>query len=103
VFVKQRCIKQILVDGGAGLNICSLKLIKQLGYSEKDVDTSKVITIRAYDDVERDTKGIIFLPIQVGPVTTETCCQVLDIDLPYNIILGHPWIHALKPVPSTYH
>jgi len=103
VFVNQRRIKRVLIDGGAGLNICSLKLIKQLGYSEKNVDTSKVITIRAYDDAERDTEGIILLPIQVGPVITETRCQVLDIDLPYNIILGRPWIHTLRAVPSTYH
>jgi len=43
------------------------------------------------------------LPIQLGPVMLETRCQVLDIELPYNIILGHPWIHAMKAVPSTYH
>jgi len=33
----------------------------------------------------------------------ETRCQVLDIELPYNIILGRPWIHAMKDVPSMYH
>lgn len=43
------------------------------------------------------------LPIQVGPVQKDTMCQVLDIDLTYNILLGRPWIHEMQAVPSTYH
>lgn len=30
-------------------------------------------------------------------------CQVLDIDLTYNTLLGCPWIHEMQVVPSTYH
>lgn len=30
-------------------------------------------------------------------------CHVLDLDLPYNLLLGRPWIHAMQVVPSTYH
>jgi len=103
VFIDKQCIKRILVDGRASLNICSLKLIKQLGYFEDHIDTTKRITIKAYDDGEQDSEGIITLSIRVGPIITDTKCQVLDADLPYNIILGHPWIHSLKAIPSTYH
>lgn len=27
----------------------------------------------------------------------------MDLELPYNLLLGQPWIHALKAVPSTFH
>lgn len=30
-------------------------------------------------------------------------CQVLDIDLTYNILLGCPWINEMQAIPSTYH
>lgn len=43
------------------------------------------------------------MPIRVGLATENTLLQVLDLDLPYNMILGHPWIHAMKSVPLTYH
>ena len=33
----------------------------------------------------------------------DTECHVLDLDFPYNILLGRPWIHTLEAVPSTYH
>ena len=43
------------------------------------------------------------LPLKAGSVVINTKCHVLDLDFPYNILLGRPWIHTLKVVPSTYH
>ena len=43
------------------------------------------------------------LPLRVGPVERNVTCQVLDIPLSYNILLGRPWIHEMHVVPSTYH
>lgn len=103
VFVNNCKIRRVLIDGGVGLNICTLRVVIGLGYTENDIDASKRITIKAYDDAERPSKGIITLPIRLGPVIENTFLQVLDLDLPYNMILGRPWIHAMKAVPSTYH
>lgn len=43
------------------------------------------------------------LPIQVGPIVKNIVFQVLEKDLTYNILLGHPWIHEMQAIPSTYH
>ena len=40
------------MDGGAGLNICTLQLIKNLGFSKDVIEKGKGITIKAYDDQE---------------------------------------------------
>lgn len=45
----------------------------------------------------------MILPIKVGPLQKDTTCQVLDLDLSYNILLGRPWIHEIQAIPSTYH
>lgn len=68
----------------------SLRVVIALDYSDTDIDSSKKITIKAYDDVECLSKGIIVLPIRVGPVTENITLQVLDLYLSYNMILGHP-------------
>ncbi|GLJ39711.1 hypothetical protein SUGI_0811870 [Cryptomeria japonica] len=102
-FIHKHRIKQVLIDGGAGLNICTLSTIKQLGYSNKAVNSINKITIKAYDDEERSSKGTVTLPLRVGPVTKNVVFQVLDLDLTYNILLGRPWIHEMSAVPSTYH
>lgn len=64
---------------------------------------SHAITIKAYENEERSSKGTTTLPLRVGPVTKDVVCQVLDLDLTYNILLGCPWIHEMRVVPSTYH
>ena len=68
-----------MVDGGVGLNICTLNLVKALGYIEDVVDLRKEITIKAYDDKERSSKGMVIFLIKVGPVVKESICQVLDL------------------------
>ncbi|GLJ22222.1 hypothetical protein SUGI_0417710 [Cryptomeria japonica] len=102
-FLHKHRIKRVLIDGGVGLNICTLSTIKQLGYSEKAMNSTNKITIKAYDDEERSSKGTVTLPLRVGPVTKDVVCQVLDLDLTYKILLGHPWIHGMRLVTSTYH
>ena len=103
VLIHKHRVKRVLIDGGAGLNICTLKLIRALGYSDEAIDTRRKITIKAYDEEERSSKGLIILPIQVGPIFQKLVCQVLDSELTYNILLGCPWIHDMQAVPSTYH
>lgn len=79
-----------------------MSLVHALGYSEDAVDPQKKITIKAYDEEEHSSKGIVVLPIRVGPLQKDTACQVLDLDLPYNILLGRPWIHDIQVVQSIY-
>ena len=82
-------VKRVMIDNGSALNICTLKFIKQAGYTEADI-INEVITIKAYDNLERTTEGIVLLPIKVGPIIQETICHVVDLNLPFNILLGHP-------------
>lgn len=102
-FIHKHKVRWVLVYGRARLNICSLKLVKALGFSDAHVDATMSIVIKAYDDEKCSFQGIITLPIRVGRIILDTTCQVLDLELPYNILLGRTWIHALKVVPSTYH
>lgn len=51
------------IDRGGGINICTLTRVKDLGYSEEVVDPKRKITIKAYDDEEMSSKGIVDIPI----------------------------------------
>ncbi|KAH9316533.1 hypothetical protein KI387_025160, partial [Taxus chinensis] len=56
-------IKRVLVDNRSGLNICTLKLVKQLGHTETDLE-SNIMTITTYINAEREVSGTITLPME---------------------------------------
>lgn len=62
LFYKHR-VKRVLINGGVGLTICTLKLISALGFFEKAIDPKKKITIKPYDDEEISSERTVILPI----------------------------------------
>lgn len=83
--------------------MCTLNFVTTLGFSKDCIEISNKIIIRAYDDVKHSSKGIIILLIRVRLAIQSTTFQVLDLELPHNLLLGYPWTHAMKVIPSTYH
>ncbi|KAL0898782.1 hypothetical protein Bca101_082743 [Brassica carinata] len=49
------------------------------------------------------TLGSIKLPVMAKDVTKIVDFMVVDTPAIYNVIMGTPWINAMKAVPSTYH
>ncbi|XP_019230111.1 PREDICTED: uncharacterized protein LOC109211064 [Nicotiana attenuata] len=70
-------IKRVLVDPGSLANI---------------IQWSKL------DNPMRDPP-----PTNAEGVMKTTIFEVVDGDVGYSIILGRPWLHEMKVVPSTYH
>nr|KYP32853.1 hypothetical protein KK1_046359 [Cajanus cajan] len=59
--------------------------------------------VRAFDGSRREVTGEVILPIQVGPTVFNIEFQVTDIAPAYSCLLGRPWIHQARVVPSTLH
>ncbi|XP_070047500.1 uncharacterized protein [Nicotiana tomentosiformis] len=72
-----------------------------------NIDTNRIrtsnVSIRAFDASRRDTIGEIELTMTIGPVDFNIVFQVLDMETSYNFLLGRPWIHMARAVPSTLH
>ena len=49
------------------------------------------------------SKGMIRLPIQIGPKIVEVDFVVVDTYSPYTAIVGRPWLHTLGAVASSLH
>lgn len=84
------------------LNICGVELLDKinLDYSSIQLDS---LCVHGFDIVPRESLGIVILVIKVGPMILVTPIYVMPNHLNYNILLGRPWIHAMKVVPSTLH
>ena len=47
--------------------------------------------------------GDINLLVYAAGVNLDITFVVLDSPSPNNVILGRPWIHKMRVVPSTFH
>ena len=49
------------------------------------------------------TAGHIQLWLKVGPIASLARFHVVRIEVSYHVLLGRPWLHKHRLVPSTYH
>ncbi|KAL0801374.1 hypothetical protein Bca101_056550 [Brassica carinata] len=47
--------------------------------------------------------GTIRLRVYAEGIAKNVKFSVIDVRAPYNAILGTPWLHSMKAIPSTYH
>ena len=49
------------------------------------------------------TAGHIHLWLKVGPIASLARFHVVRMEVSYHVLLGRPWLHKHRLVPSTYH
>ncbi|XP_070013056.1 uncharacterized protein [Nicotiana sylvestris] len=91
-----------LIDNGSSANICTLSTLNKLKIDEDRIRKNN-ICVRRFDGGGTNTVGDIVLELTIGPVEFMMEFQVLDAAVSYNLLLGRPWIHAAKAMPSTLH
>ncbi|XP_056690104.1 uncharacterized protein [Spinacia oleracea] len=95
-------IKRILVDNGSSANVLFLEALQEMGLEEKNIVRRSTVLVGFSGEALR-TVGEILLPTYAEGVNMMTKFNVVDCPSAYNVILGRPWIHKMKAVPSTYH
>ena len=72
-----------------------------------EISTDRIRThnvcVWAFDGTKRDTFGEIYLIVTIGPTEFGITFEVIDMDTSYNLLLGRPWIHMARILPSTLH
>ena len=95
-------IARVLIDNGSALNVCLMSTLECL-----NMDTSLIcpttMIVRAFDGTLREVQGMIKLEIGIGPMFFMVNFLVINVDSPYNMLLGRPWLHAVGTVTSTLH
>ena len=95
-------VKRVMIDGGLGVDICPLSTLKSLKVYTDRIRPSNVY-VQAYDGSRRDTIGEIKLNMKIGPLVFMIVFQVMYMETSYNFLLGRPWIHMARAVPSNLH
>ncbi|XP_070021443.1 uncharacterized protein [Nicotiana sylvestris] len=95
-------VSRVLVDKGSSENICPLCTLQKLKIGTERIHLNSVL-VRGFDGGGKDSVGDIMLELSIWPVEFTMEFQVLDVAVSYNLLLGRPWIHAAKVVPSFLH
>lgn len=98
----KKAILMVLIDNGSALNVCPLRVASCLGIEMRDLVPSDQI-VKAYDNTRREVLGTTTLDVDFGPITVPTSFQVIDVPTSFNLLLGRPWIHHHKAIPSSLH
>ncbi|XP_075111621.1 uncharacterized protein LOC142181880 [Nicotiana tabacum] len=91
-----------LVDNGSSANICPLSILNKLKVDDERIHKNSIY-VRGFDGGGKDSIGDIMHELTIGPVEFNMEFQVLDVAVFYNLLLGRPWIHVAKAVPSSLH
>ena len=59
--------------------------------------------VTGFGGVGEYTIGHIQLVLKVGPIVAFVRFHVMNTAVSYHALLGRPWLHKHKLVPSTYH
>ena len=95
-------IRRALVDTGASLNLVLASTLQATEIPLNQI-TGTPIEVAGFTGMQKHTIGSIQLVLRVGPIVALTRFHVIDSAIPYHALLGRPWLHIHKLVPSTYH
>ena len=103
--VANSTVGRVLVDSGSSADIITLKCLEGLKYSKDDLKTISQPLI-GFGGQGVHPQGTIKLPVRLGPKNKGRRLLVdflvVDISLPYNIILGRPLLSKIKAAISVY-
>ncbi|KAK0602487.1 hypothetical protein LWI29_033942 [Acer saccharum] len=94
--------KRILIDNGSSCNILFNSALREMQVDESKL-SRRTTMLTGFSGEQKSTLSEIVLPVYAEGVNLYINFLVLDCQSPYNAILGRPWIHELKAIPSTYH
>nr|XP_023888456.1 uncharacterized protein LOC112000534 [Quercus suber] len=100
--INQIPIKRALVDTGAFVNLIPLSTLQAAGISERKIQGCPM-EVTGFGGRGEYTAGHIQLWLKVGPIASLARFHVVKTEVSYHVLLGRPWLHKHRLVPSTYH
>ncbi|KAF0891247.1 hypothetical protein E2562_009425 [Oryza meyeriana var. granulata] len=95
-------LHRILIDPGFAMNILPIRSLTWVGFTTKDLELTDVV-ICGFDNQGKPTLGAITVKIQMSTFSFKVCFFVIEANTSYSALLGRPWIHKYRVVPSILH
>ncbi|KAM2170707.1 hypothetical protein ACFX1R_035875 [Malus domestica] len=101
-YVKEHKVNCMLVDGGSAINIMPKSTMATIGIKVDELSLSHIL-IQGFNQGGQRVMGMIRVGMTIGELKSSMIFHVIDARTSYDLLLGRPWIHANRVVPSTLH
>ncbi|KAG2270348.1 hypothetical protein Bca52824_064903 [Brassica carinata] len=100
--VEGAVFSKILIDTGSAVDIILQKTLRSL---EQPIPMIRQETtpLASFEGKSVRSLGIILLTTRSYDLEMKTEFTVVDHPMPFDAIVGHPWLHQMRAVPSVYH
>ena len=95
-------IRRTLVDIGASLNLIALSTLEAVGLVDRRI-LGAPMEITGFGGSMESTEGYVQLALRVEPIVALTRFHVINAKVSYHVLLGRPWLHKHRLIPSTFH
>ncbi|XP_013639563.1 PREDICTED: uncharacterized protein LOC106344800 [Brassica oleracea var. oleracea] len=95
-------VTKVLINTGSSVDLIFRDTLEKMGIDLRDMKPSSR-TLTGFNGSSEQVIGIIRLAVYAGNVTRTVKFSVIRAKVSYNAILGTPWLHSMKAIPSTYH
>jgi hypothetical protein len=95
-------VHQIMVDGGAGVNVMPLSMFERMKYHEDELMRTNT-SLSAFTGEVTEAREVLSVELMVRSKTLATAFFVVDVNGRYNLLLDRDWIHLNGCVSSTLH
>ena len=89
LLIRRVSIDNILVDTRASVCVAPISTLRHCGIKEADLSQS-TISILTFDNTRRPSLGAITLTVEIGPLSMPIEFHIVDVESPFNAILGWP-------------
>ena len=87
LLIRGVAVDNVLVDTGASVCIAPISTLRRCGVKEAELSQS-IISISTFDNTRRPSLRAITLIVEIGPLSIPIKFHVVDIESPFNAILG---------------
>ncbi|KAM1693092.1 hypothetical protein COP1_032428 [Malus domestica] len=101
-YVREHKVSRMLVDGGSSINIMPKSTMTAIGIKVDELSLSHLL-IQGFNQGGQRAMSMIRVEMTIGELKSSVTFHVIDARTSYDLLLGRPWIHANRVVPSTLH
>ncbi|KAK4723884.1 hypothetical protein R3W88_026663 [Solanum pinnatisectum] len=65
--------------------------------------TESGLMIEGFNQGGQRAIGTVKVDLTIGELQSNEWLHIINEKISYNILLGRPWVHENKVIPSTYH